>query len=321
MKTIIESGFPFIFIAAARGTGKTYGTLRYFYEKHDPIIQLRRTQVEADLQSIPDGSSYKKVMDDLHVEFSIRKRGKYSILTDSNDFGFCFNMALSTFASVRGIDFSSIDYVFFDEFITEPHVKKIKNEGMALANFFESVNRNRELEGRKPLQMICAANAVNMANDTFMYFDLIRDAEEMVNTGEEVRILGNKLLIIPRNSPISRKKKKTALYQAVNSEFLEMAINNKFILNDQTYVKKRPISEYRCIARIGVLYLYEHKSERTYYITQQKGITKNVYPDNYSGLEKARRALWRLVSRYLDGYIVFDSYESVVLFEKYFDIL
>ena len=321
MKTIIESGFPFIFIAAARGTGKTYGTLRYFYEKHDPIIQLRRTQVEADLQSIPDGSSYKKVMDDLQIEFSIRKRGKYSILTDSDDFGFCFNMALSTFASVRGIDFSSIDYVFFDEFITEPHVKKIKNEGMALANFYESVNRNRELEGRKPLQLICAANAVNMANDTFMYFDLIRDAEEMVNNKEDVRILGNKLLIIPQNSPISQKKKNTALYEAVNKEFMEMAINNKFILNDQTYVKERPISEYRCLAQIGVLYLYEHKSERNYYISQKRGKTKNVFPDSYSGLEKARRSFWRLVARYLDGYITFDSYQSVVLFEKYFDIL
>lgn len=322
MQSIIESAYPFIFIAAARGTGKTYGALKYFYTKSKTIIQLRRTQVETDLQSVPDGTSYKKVLEDLgFIEYSIKKHQRYSVLTDQDGFQVCYNMALSTFASVRGIDFSHIDHVFYDEFITEPHVKKIKNEGMALANFYESVNRNRELEGRKPLQLVCAANSVNMANDVFMYFDLIRDAEEMVNTGEDIRILGNKLLIIPQSSPVSQKKKKTALYAAVNPEFTEMAINNKFILNDQTYVKKRPISEYRCVAQIGILYLYEHKSERTYYISQQQGKTKNVFQDSYSGLEKARRSLYRLIARYLDGYIMFDSYQSVALFEKYFDIL
>ena len=308
-------------IVGGRSTGKTYGALKYLYDIRKPLIQLRRTQVEADMQGIPDGSSYKKIFDDMDIEYSIRKRGKYSVVMDPDGFECCYNIALSTFATVRGIDFSNFEYVFFDEFITEPHVKKIKNEGMALANFYESVNRNRELEGKKPLQLICAANAVNMANDTFMYFDLIRDAEDMVNKKEDVRILGNKLLIIPQNSPISERKKKTALYTAVNNEFLEMAINNKFILNDQTYVRERPISEYRCIAQIGVLYLYEHKSENQYYICQKRGKTKNIYPDSYSGLERARRIFWKLVARYLDGYIVFDSYQSVVLFEKYFDIL
>lgn len=321
MKSIRETGFPFIFIAAARGTGKTYGGLKDLYELGKPIIQLRRTQKEADLQSIPDGTSYKKIFDNLGIEYSVKKVKDVGIVYDNtNDKEVCYNLALSTVATIRGFDFSEIKHVFYDEFIAESHVKKMKHEGMAFANFYESVNRNRELEGHQPLQVICAANSVNMANDIFMYFDLIQHAEELINRQEDYKIIGNKLLIIPQHSPISEKKSSTALYKAVNSEFSDMAISNKFILNDQSYVKNRNLTEYRCSFRIGDLYFYQHKTKKHYYVTFQKGQCSEEYPGGYAGLKQAKRAKWRFVSYYLDGKIFFESYRCIALFEKYFDI-
>ena len=59
MPSIINSGFPFIFLPAARGTGKTFGTLRYFAIQEEKIMLLRRTQKEANLQAHSDSSSYK----------------------------------------------------------------------------------------------------------------------------------------------------------------------------------------------------------------------------------------------------------------------
>ena len=320
MQAIIETDFPFIFIAAARGTGKTYGALKYFYQKHEPVIHLRRTQKETDLQNKKAGSSYKSVMEDLGKDYSISSANNLGTVYDDEGNTIAYNMALNTFSSVRGMDFSNINYVFFDEFIAEPHVRKIKAEGFSLANFYESVNRNRELEGRDPLQLVCAANSVNMANDIFLYFDLITHAEEMIQTGEEYREIGNKLLIIPQHSPISEKKAKTALYQAVNSEFSEMAIKNKFILNDQSYVKRRPVTEYRCILQLGDLFIYEHKSRPEYYVTFQKGKCKEIYTNGYADRQKAKRALWRYVQYYLDGLIRFESFNCIALFEKYFDL-
>ena len=320
MQAIIETDFPFIFIAAARGTGKTYGALKYFYQKHEPVIHLRRTQKEADLQNKKAGSSYKSVMEDLGHDYSISAANNLGTVYDDNGNTIAYNMALNTFSSVRGMDFSNINYVFFDEFIAEPHVRKIKAEGFSLANFYESVNRNRELEGRDPLQLICAANSVNMANDIFLYFDLITHAEEMLQSGEEYREIGNKLLIIPQHSPISAKKAKTALYQAVNSEFSEMAIKNKFILNDQSYVKKRPVTEYRCIIQLGDLFIYEHKSRMEYYVTFQKGKCKEIYSNGYADRQRAKRSLWKFVQFYLDGLIRFESFNCIALFEKYFDL-
>lgn len=320
MTEIIETGYPFIFIAAARGTGKTYGGLKYFYQKKKKIIHLRRTQKESDLQNTEAGSSYKSIMNDLGESYTISSANNVGRVMDQNGNVIAFNMALNTFASVRGMDFSDIDHIFYDEFIAEPHVRKIKQEGFSLANLYESVNRNRELEGKDPLQLVCAANSVNMANDTFLYFDLITHAEQMLSKGDDFRIIGNKLLIIPQHSPISEKKKETALYKAVTSEFSDMAIKNKFILNDFSYVRKRELREYRCLLQLGDLYVYEHKNDQTFYVTFSRGETRDKYTNGYADRIRARRSLNRLVNYYLDGLVYFESFRCVALFEKYFEI-
>ena len=321
MPSIIQSGFPFIFLPAARGTGKTYGTLLYFAKLEEKIMLLRRTQKEANLQANNDTTSYKEVMNDLEHSYKCSMtEGVGRVLDLTAEYTAAVCAALSTFASVRGMGFSDINHIVYDEAIAEPHVKKIKQEGFALAGLYESINRNRELQDRDPVQLLCLSNSMNMNNDIFMYFDLITHAEQMISNMEELRIIGNKLLIIPQRSPISDKKSKTALYQAVNSEYSEMAIKNKFILNDFSYVQKRNLKEYQCQFCVGDLYVYKHKNKREYYVTYQKGKTKNIYGSGYAALEKFRRDKWRFVPHYYDGMIRFENYQCIALFEKYFDI-
>lgn len=322
MPAIIETGYPFIFIPGARGIGKTYGGLKYFVDHHDPIILLRRTQTEIDIQNDPkgDGTSFQPVLADQGREWRVTRNKNIGYVWEGEQL-LGINIALSTFANIRGaFDFSYINHVFYDEFIAEAHVKKIKNEGMALANFYESINRNRELKGRDPLQLICAANALNIANDIFMYFDITTAVEQMIQEGIEVKAIGNKLIILPLHSPISEKKAKTALYTAINSEFTDMAVNNKFVLNDFSYIRKRPLSEYKCLFRIGDLFIFEHKSRQEFYCTFKKGETKEIYQANYSGLEKLQRSRWKFAGYMLDGMIFFESYRVFALFCKYFNL-
>lgn len=325
MKSIIESDYPFIFVPAARGTGKTYGSLRYHLEHNNKILLIRRTKTEAELQARKESTSYKTIFLDLGIDdyfctsYSGAGYGTVQIGGEEPR-TVAYVAALNTFASVRGLDFSDIDYIVYDEFIAEPHVRKIKNEGMALANLYESVNRNRELNGRKPVQLLCLANSVNMANDTFMYFNLIEEAEKMLQDDNEISKLGNKLLIIPQHSPVSDRKSRTALYQAVSAEYAEMAIKNKFILNDFTYVQKRNLKEYSCIFKVGDLYVYRHKSNYEYYCTFVRGQTKVIYQNGYADLTRFRRDKWRFAGYYLDGMIRFENYRAVALWEKYFAI-
>lgn len=323
MPAIFETGYPFIFIPAARGTGKTYGSFQYLHDQRECFLHLRRTQTEADIQSTMEGTSFKPVMEDAGCDYSVRKLQKQvSVVRDeTNEYDCCYNVALSVFANIRGISFNNIQRVVYDEFIAEPHVRKIRAEGMALGNFYESVNRNRELLGRDPVQMVCLANSVDMRNDAFMYFHIIDDAEDMIRKDEEIRDCGGgKLLIIPQHSPISEKKRKTALYQAIDDEFSKMALENRFVLNDFSYVGPRRLTEYICLFAVGDLYFYKHKSENTFYVAFKKGQCKEQYDTNYSGLDRMRRAKWRYVGYYMDGFIRFESYKCIALFEKYFNI-
>ena len=317
---ILESGYPMIFIAAARGTGKTYGVCRYYLQHEINCMMLRRTQTEAELQMDHDSCSFFEPAQDLGVEYAVSKAGKNNARIFYGN-GSAFIAGLSTFANIRGaFNFSHVTDIFYDEFIPEPHVKRIKDEGFALANLYESVNRNRELQGRDPVRMICAANSMNLANDYFIYFGLIKDAEEMLKTGEEIRTVGDKLLIIPRESPISRKKADTVLYKNVHQEFSDMALKNEFILNDFTYVQNHVLREYAPIFRVGQLTVYKHKASKMYYVTMTPAEVKKVYSDSYADLARFRRERWRMSGHYLDGLIRFSDYYALSLFEKYLGI-
>lgn len=321
MPAIIESGYPFIFIAAARGTGKTYGAIKYYIENKKSIMLLRRTQTEAELQMDPDGSAYYEPAADLGIEYAISKAGKNNARVFIGEDQAAFIAGLSTFANIRGaFNFRNVTDIFYDEFIPEPHVKKIKDEGFALANLYESVNRNRELSGADPVRLLCAANSMNLANDTFIYFGLIKDAEEMIRTGEEIRTIGDKLLIIPQHSPISERKAKTALYKNVSQEFSKMALNNEFVLNDFTYVHKKVMKEFTAWLRVGDLTIWKHKSNKEFFVSMKPAQVNKVYGSGYADLRRFQRDQWRLSGHYQDGRIRFADYYSLSLFEKYMNI-
>ena len=319
---ILQNAAAFTFITGGRSIGKTYGFIKYFLENKIPFIYMRRTQIEADLQADPVTSSLTKNLSDMGRSFRAEKVAKkLSRLTDP-DSGqeICICCALSTFSGIRGVDLSKYEYLLYDECIPEPHVKSIRMEGLALFNVYESVNRNRELEGRLALKLIGLSNSMNLANDLFMQFDLIEPAEMMIQQDQEEYRRDNILLLILQHSPISEKKKGTVLYQSASEEFAKMAIENKFVLNDFRYVQRRKLQEYIADWAVGDLYIYVHKSRPEYYVTFTKAkLDKDhMYGSNYMDLERMKRDKWHSWLQYLDGFYTFESYKAVALFEKYF---
>lgn len=322
VRSIISAGYTFNFITGGRGIGKTYGFIKYFIDNDIPFILLRRTEIETQLQTDPKTSSVSVYLDTLGTSFHTMLHGKKirSLYRDDNDHEICICAALSTFASLRGIDLSKYKYILYDEFITEPHVRALKMEGLALSSAYETINRNRELSGVDPVRLFALSNSLNIANDIFMHFDLVTPAETMIGSGQEVYTSGRVMLLILQNSPISKAKADTALYDAASEEYAKMAIQNQFILNDFRYVKKQPLKEYRPIWSVGSLYIYEHKSRPEYYVTftRAKLAKSQTYGDNYMDLKRMQRDHIRTWWNYLDGMIKFDSYKAVSLFEKYF---
>ena len=318
---VISAGYTYNYITGGRGIGKTFGFLSYFIDNRIPFILMRRTQTEADIQSNPVTSSLKKhlIRNGIDVKFEPFADHKLVNVKDEDGRSVCLICALSTIASLRGIDFDDYENIVYDEFITEPHVRALRSEGFALDNAYETINRNRELDGFRPVRMYCLSNSLNLANDIFISKDLVTPAENLISSGNETYIRNDTLLVIAQHSPISERKAGTALYKNASDEFYKMAIQNKFVLNDFTYVKKlKSLKEYRCLFGVGDLYIYKHKSRAEYYAAQIRAQTPTYYGSNKNDLQRFQREQRKMFAKYLDGLIRFDSYESIALFEKYY---
>jgi len=330
---MISLGIPYLFIVGGRGTGKTITTLKTLLIDEDykaPFILMRRTQQQADLISNPHFSpiiTINRIFDKSFILDKISKNnsGIYeSEIVDgkkkAKGDALAYTVGLSTISSIRGFDTSNIEYLVFDEFIPETHERLIKNEGLAFKNAYETINRNRELEGRKALTSICLANANNLSNPLFAQFDLVERAYDMIKRGVEEYINRDKgiALFMLQNSPISKQKKNTALYKVnEDSEFENMAIKNIFDVND-SHIKSRPIKEYRLLVVVGSLGIYEHKTRNEYYISSHISGDSYRYGLDDISLRRFRDNYRFLLHAYLNEQIIFEKMSNEILFKRFF---
>jgi len=318
---ILKKPTPFTFITGGRGIGKSFGCLKYLIEHGESFLYLRRTETEAKLQANPLTSQLSPVCENLGLSMEVKTVDKIAVATISNG-SRCFLAALSTFSNLRGIDLSECGWIVYDEFIPEIHARKIKEEGLAFSNVYETTNRNRELEGREPVRAVLLSNALNLDADIFRTFNLIPIYEEMMEKGEEVHTEDVKTVILPQNSPISGRKNTTVLYRATSQEYAEMALKNRFIQNDFSLIKKRQnLTEYKAIIQIGDITILRHKTRKQFYATAQKMKAPKKYPDTIAGRQMFKRDTWtRLYWAYLDGDMFFDSFLAMSLFLHYYEL-
>ena len=329
VKGILEEGYPFNFLVGGRGTGKTYTTLKVAKEEGRKFMLMRRTQSQADLISKPEFSVFKPLNEDLGWNVQVRRISKYNSafyepMQDEDDIGreIGYTCALSTISNMRGFDASDIELLIYDEFIPEKHERLLKNEADAIFNAYETMNRNREIKGIAPIQMICLANANDITNPVFESLKLIRIADKM-QKGNTDRWTDEKRgiqLIMLHRSPISKRKANTVLYNLTEgSDFANMALDNDFNV-DRQHVKPRPLSEYTPVCSLGELCLYRHKSDhRMYASTHLSGVFNRRYTQTEADrlhYQRVYRVHWDM---YISGKIDFEDVLSEKMFLKYWD--
>ncbi len=322
---ILNYKVPFNFIIGGRGTGKTYGALKHAYLTDTRFMLMRRTQAQCDLINKPEFNPYKAICEDISVSISVKSLSKYNALIyekmgDESYKILGYTCALSTIANMRGFDASDVQLLIYDEFIPERHERALKNEGSAFLNAYETINRNRELKGSDPLQVLCMANAFNIANAIFLELGLVGIAEKMQLKGQELFIDRQRgiLLVMLNNSSISRKKADTVLYKLAGGSYADMALKNDFIYNDNSFIKSKPLSEYRLICIVGEISIYKHKSKREFYISEHRTGSAPVFKSDEVNLLKYRKQFGlKLYGAYMRGNIVFESMLTKSLFELY----
>lgn len=320
---IMEQDESIISVVGARGVGKSYGIFKWLLDHNEKFIYLRRLKSQLDQCGKIDGNPFKKVCAD--TDRTIIPYTSGGIITfrynDKSGDVASLGIALSVVANVRGIDFSDYKYIVFDEFIANVGERPIKDEFSAFLNFYETVNRNRELSGEPAVKCIMLGNANTLINPYFTGWHFMQTAIKMIRGKQMVYRSGDKsrMMIMLLNSPISNRKKSTVLYQNADNDFMNMALDNSF-RTDATTIKSEPLTEYNHIVSVGEIGIYRHKSQKKYYVSST--ISKSCYYDSYGiKLKMFVHDFYMLRVFYLINKIVtFESFECEIIFRQVFSI-
>ena len=336
---LASDGSAFKILVGARGIGKTFGILKYMLDHDINFIFMRRTQTQVDMVRTDElnpfksiemvcGPEYQIVMKPINKNMSAIYRtyeveGEPERIPDEDPTGYM--TALSTISNIRGFDASDIDYLIYDEFIGEKHEKPIRAEGLAFLNAVETIGRNRELSGRRPLQVILMSNSTNLANPIFVELKLITPLEKAFKRGQHVVRIPERNISIYNitDSPISQKKAQTVLYQltGTDSDFAGMALDNSFNKEYTGLVKSQNLKEYKLEVVVGEICIYRHKSARRWYVSEHRsGKPIDTYDSSEIELKRFQHDYYHLKLWYLNRKIFFESYIQQVLFEQYIHI-
>lgn len=335
---IEEPDLPFMFLWGGRGTGKTYGALKYAEEHYkktgERFIYLRRTDKQLDECMRADNNPFKQLNVDMnwsiypakHKDYgrayykcSVNESGKLEI--DSEPHGYM--LSLSTVGNIRGLSYSDVSLIIYDEFMRMPTERAMKNEGFAFADLYESVNRNREFAGKDPLKVVCLSNANDLANELFIYYSLVDRVEFMIKKNKMQYLDYGRGFALLRfdDSEISKKKKNTALYKFTGEEshYTKFAVENSFKETEIPTIKSMNINEYSPMVQINGICIYRHKSNDTYYCTYHASGNYDKYDTSEIDLKRFVRKYIFLWEAHLNENVFFETYEIYRIFEKLFE--
>lgn len=325
LETVENLDADFIFVFGGRGIGKTYGMEERIDHAHrGECFFMRRTRAEWDIITDERMNMFATYNADNGTAFHFRTEKGIARIMDGDEY-IGLSAPLSTFSNLRGFDnFGDINIMYYDEFIPERHKAKIRNEHEVFLNVYESINRNRELKGRKSVKCVCFANANDIKNPLFVGLNLVTMAEQMKRKEKEILINSKRrvALVDCCYSPISKKKAETALYRMAGdtSDFYSMAIKNNFNSPLMPSVS-RPLIEYKPLVTVGEICIYQHKSNGKFYVTTTISKTAPNFPANDTQLEIFRLRYGRLYDEFYSLRVEFESNICQILFLTYFKMI
>lgn len=312
-----------ISVVGARGTGKTYGLFRWMIEHNQKFIYLRRLKSQLEECRKEAGNPFRKLNYDMNINIRpFPLAGSVSFNYDMKDGKTAaVGVALSVVANIRGVDYSDFDYIVFDEFIASEGERPIRNEFQAFLNFYETVNRNRELEGKPAVKAILLGNANKISNPYFTGWHCMKRVLKMIIGKQMVWRSDDhsRMIVLLLDSPISVQKQDTVLYRNANQDFIRMALDNAF-RTDETIIKSEPLKEFIHIVSVGEIGIYRHKDERRYYVSATT--YKNPYYDAFGiGLKMFQQDYYMFRVYYMvNKTVTFENFECELIFRELYGL-
>ena len=326
MPAIIETETPFVLVVGGRATGKTWGSIHHMLANKIPFIYLRRTAAQMELVSKAEFSPIVKIGSEMGVPLICVPLSKYAsgVYTLDDDGkpaeAVAYNMALSTIANARSFDASRVKVILYDECIPELHERSMSHEEDAFLNMYESINRNRELNGYDPVKCVCLANANNMEAAILRALDCVRTLDHMRKKKQTQHI--NKTtglsIFLLNQSPISAEKRETALYKLTSygqTDFNDMALENAFSKDNYTDIQVRPLNEFLPVAAIGSICLYRHKTTYDWYVSETISGKPKQFENTITDRQRFRLFCVRSWQDYFDKRLTFENVNAKVFYK------
>lgn len=330
---IMAGALTFNIIVGGRGTGKTFGFLEQLrLDNPRPFLLMRRTQVQADLISNPRFSPLLALDRVRGCHTLTKKINKYiggiyeaEVNKDGTMEAYGpplgYTAALSSIHNVRGYS-ADVDDIIFDEFNPEKGERQtISDEFNSFRNAYETLNRNRELEGRDPIRVWMLSNSNTLGNPYFIGLRIVEQVDKMIRKGQEVWKDPERGLMVVNlaASPISEKKAATALYRLTGpDEFTGMALGNEFSQEARSRTGSIPLRELIPLVQIGELQIYRHKGGRQLYGSLHRSGAPEIFTTDDAGVARFRAKYGWLWEYYMEDQIIWQTYLPELLFRKFF---
>lgn len=337
-------------IVGGRGTGKTYGTLKYMIDNDQRFVFIKRTKDDVHMMcsgsgkigaALPEGAldySPFKVLNKDHgwnihpVEFykGFGAFYNYAAGEDGREYtegqALGYIAALSLVGQVKGFEMADASYQIFDEFIPLRGQIVKKTEGENALDLYKTIDRSRAVKGQKDLKAIFLANASILNNQIFQALDIVDICYKMKSGGISELYLQDRFIFIrflDDNYAFQEKERNSKIYAAAgeNSRWTRSALYNDFAYDDMTRIKKLPLNGFS--GRYKVVYndgntFYMYRKGKLYYTSNTPHNALSVFDcDTDAGRLAFKREIFDLRLALADGKLFCESFSHYAFIRDY----
>lgn len=310
MDIFLDINVPFIVIVGPRGIGKTYGVYQRSLIRNETIFSVRRKEKQYKLMVEKETSPLQDPYIDAGIDYDIEKVADgvscAYINNDRKNVTVFFTYA-ANLVDLRGFSGRAFKTILYDEGVPEGKERKRKGEGLAILHGYETINRNRELNGLKPVKFILMCNYDTADADIFIQLKIVSELYRL-KPGKCKYIEKRGLLIFNTGeTPISKKKKETALYQLVGEgEFADVAIKN---ISPTQFAPclVLPYKELKLKFNIGEISVFWWNRGKKYYVSHRHNKSASNYEVKTKGINRLKIMEKEFILNYALDNVVYEN--------------